>query len=160
MHHHPSTGVRLLPLSQGLFTLVDADVYPWASAFKWTASNGYAMRWTSRRFGPRKAVYLHQQIIEQTAGFVSDHINGDTLDNRRENLRPVTHAQNLQNRRGAQINSRSGIRGVSWHKAGAKWRAEVKVHGRVFYLGLFDTIEAADAAARNGRARYMTHSLD
>lgn len=74
-----------------------------------------------------------------------DHINGDKTDNRVENLREATNAENMQNR-AAPRNNTSGYKGVSWHKRDRKWRAKIQVDGKRRYLGHFDTPEEAHAA--------------
>lgn len=89
-----------------------------------------------------------------------DHRNHDGLDNRRANLRLTTHAQNLQNRKGARRESSSGVRGVSWDTAQGKWKAGVKVGGNQIYLGRYAVLADAEAAASAGRQMYMTHSAE
>lgn len=71
-----------------------------------------------------------------------DHINGDKSDNRIENLREATHAQNMRNKRGW---GKSGVKGVCWIEADQKWRANIGLGRKVIYLGQFDTIEEATA---------------
>jgi hypothetical protein len=73
-----------------------------------------------------------------------DHVNGNGLDNRRINLRPATPSQNQANSH--VVLSRSGFKGVSFHKQVKRWVARVCVAGRDRYLGLFDTPEAAARA--------------
>ena len=80
-------------------------------------------------------------------GFEIDHINGDKLDNRIENLRLATHRQNSQNhkkRRDGETTSK--FVGVSWDKQRNRWRASVKVSGKAYYIGLFDSEEEASGA--------------
>lgn len=74
-----------------------------------------------------------------------DHINGIRGDNRWINLR---HADSSLNARNCKISSNnlSGVVGVSWHKAAQKWQAFVSVDAKPVYLGLFETIEAANLA--------------
>jgi hypothetical protein len=73
-------------------------------------------------------------------------------------LRPVTHKQNLENRQGAQANSASGIRGVSWDKKSQKWRGYV-THNKVrLSLGFFDSPEQAEAVVKAKRLEVFTHS--
>ena len=74
---------------------------------------------------------------------VVDHINGNSLDNRRLNLRIVKQQQNIRNRGGAQSNSKSGIRGVYWHKQRNKWASTIRHNGKNISLGLYDDIEEA-----------------
>jgi hypothetical protein len=74
-----------------------------------------------------------------------DHINGDPSDNRIVNLRPATRSQNSANGRKPSDNT-SGLKGVSWHARGRKWRAQIVVNGKCRHLGLFDCPAAAHAA--------------
>ena len=75
-----------------------------------------------------------------------DHINGNRLDNRIENLRDVPQQINTWNLQGAKKNSKSGILGVDWKASHKKWRAQIRVNGRKVQIGLYDTAEAASAA--------------
>lgn len=99
---------------------------------------------------------LHRVVMDCPEGMVVDHINGNTLDNTLKNLRIVTKGQNLQNRRGANRNNRSGIRGVTWTEPNKKWR--VKVGKR--HVGMFDTLVEAEKAAKEARAKYMPFSSE
>ena len=82
-----------------------------------------------------------------------DHINGNGLDNRRCNLRLVTHSQNQMNRRGAQANGTSGVRGVSFNKAAGKWVAYIQAEGKHIYLGKFADKGSAVAARVEAAAK-------
>lgn len=77
---------------------------------------------------------------------VVDHIDGDTLNNRIENLRDVSVSVNMQNRRSATRGSSAGLLGASWHGASGRWHARIKMGGATTSLGYFDTAEAAHAA--------------
>jgi len=66
-----------------------------------------------------------------------DHINGDTLDNRKRNLRLCTTSENMCNRGKTALNT-SGYKGVSWIKRFGKWRAKISKNGRYIHLGYFD----------------------
>ena len=105
-----------------------------------------------------KTVPLHRFITDAPKGLVVDHINHDTLDNRDENLRIITHRENLQNRKGAQSDSRTGIRGVGWEKGKNKWRARIKINGKSILIGRFDDISEAEAAVKAARKKYMPFS--
>lgn len=74
-----------------------------------------------------------------------DHINRDPADNRIDNLRSVSLAENLRNK-GSYRNNTSGYKGVTWHKSSGKWMAQLKVSGRNIHLGLFDDPAEAHAA--------------
>ena len=81
---------------------------------------------------------------QEPAGVV-DHINGDKSDNRWANLRAVSQSVNMENRIGAQSNSKTGLIGASPHACG-RYIAQIRRNGMHKYLGLFDTAEAAHAA--------------
>src|SRR5690348_9287785 len=73
-----------------------------------------------------KRIGLHRWIMNDPEGLVVDHINNDTLDNRKMNLRVVTIQQNSQNRAGVSSNNTSGYRGVRYDKRSKKWISAVK----------------------------------
>ncbi|WBK39696.1 HNH endonuclease [Xanthomonas phage L522] len=83
-----------------------------------------------------------------------DHINGRKTDNRIENLRECTHAENHQNR-GKNKNNTTGVLGVCLEKNG-KWRARICVDGKDIFLGYFETLEAAAAARAEAKKRLHT----
>ena len=76
-----------------------------------------------------------------------DHINGDGLDNRIENLREATNQQNQFNRK-SSINSASKYKGVYWHKGSKKWFSQCGFNGKYVYLGYFDSEQDAAEAYR------------
>lgn len=82
-----------------------------------------------------------------------DHIDGCTTNNRFENLRECTQAENLQNKTRYR-NNKSGIVGVYFDKARSKWRAQIQVNGKQIHLGRFITIEEAAAARAAAKAQY------
>jgi hypothetical protein len=85
-----------------------------------------------------------------------DHRNEDRSDNRFCNLREADNAQNNQ-RSKARRDSRTGVLGVSWHKRGQKYVAQIKHRGASIYLGMYDSIDAAKAARQRAEAQYHTH---
>ena len=100
-----------------------------------------------------KTYRLHRLVFLMHKGYlpkILDHINGDRKDNRIENLRPVSLAQNAQN---AKLNSKnnSGYKGVFWVKSSKKWRGQVKCNGETIYLGEYNDIEEADRVVRAAR---------
>ena len=96
---------------------------------------------------------LHRAITGARRVEIVDHKNGDTLDNRRENLRIATSTQNNRNISPGRKNNTSGFLGVGWHVARGKWQASIRVGGKLQYLGLFDDVEAARAARREAELR-------
>lgn len=75
-------------------------------------------------------------------GMAIDHINGNPLDNRLENLRLATKTQNNMNR-GATKRNTSGYKGVSWNKKDGNWQAKIRIDGRNHHIGSFNDKEAA-----------------
>jgi hypothetical protein len=128
------------------------------AVYRWHFKTGYAVR-DLRRGSYRWAEYLHRLVLRLPSGDLrqGDHVNGDTLDNRRSNLRVVTRAQNMQNVSGVLASSR--YRGVSWHRQRQKWQANATliIDGRKkqHYLGLFTSEEEAAAVASAFRAEHM-----
>ena len=83
-----------------------------------------------------------------------DHINGNRADNRFENLREATTSQNSHNRRGPNVDNRSGALGVCWHKAAKKWHARIAVECRRIDLGFFDDFADAVSARRAAEKKH------
>jgi hypothetical protein len=83
-----------------------------------------------------------------------DHINGDRLDNRIENLRIADETLNARNCLRSKNNT-SGHTGVTRHKAAKKWVAQITVSYKNVYLGLFDSLDDAVAARKKAEAQYF-----
>ena len=82
-----------------------------------------------------------------------DHKNQDPSDNRWDNLREATKAQNMRNITHIASNT-SGIKGVGWSKASQKWRAYIAVDKTYYHLGVFEDIEDAKRARREAERRF------
>ncbi len=85
-----------------------------------------------------------------------DHQNHVKDDNRLWNLRNGEHADNMRNQSLSLVNT-SGVTGVHLHRQTGKWRAKLKMDGKVISLGLFDSIDAAASARRNAQNDYGFH---
>lgn len=98
-------------------------------------------------FNDQKQLLLHRWLLNVTDPAVQvDHKNGNPLDNRRENLRPATRAQNNMNARKRAGSTSSRYKGVSWYRPGSKWRACIQVDHKQVSLGYYDDeISAAEA---------------
>jgi hypothetical protein len=104
--------------------------------------NGYRMvNFKRRKLGVHRIVFLmHHGYLPAEV----DHIDGNSLNNRIENLRAATHQENTYNR-GTYKNNTSGRKGVSWHKPTSKWAAGIRENGKWKHLGLFESFDAAVA---------------
>ena len=89
-----------------------------------------------------------------------DHIDGNSLNNRIENLRPTSRKQNSENRKGANKNSKSGEKGVCRHKKARKWKAQIQHNGKIIYLGYYENIDDAIASRIAAEKKYYTHAPD
>lgn len=84
---------------------------------------------------------------------VIDHIDGDILNNKIENLRPATHTQNMRNTKLSSRNN-SGVKGVNWDKKSNKWRVHISVDGKTKTFGRFKDMELAELIAIEARDKY------
>lgn len=85
-----------------------------------------------------------------------DHINGIKTDNKLENLREVTGAENQRNRK-TGVNNTSGCVGVTWHKKAGVWQAQIKTPEKYIYLGSFSDLDDAIAARKDAEKKYGFH---
>jgi hypothetical protein len=92
-----------------------------------------------------KSLFLHRYIANAQKNEMIDHINMNTLDNRKNNLRLCDKSQNACNA-GKSAANKSGYKGVSWDKRKGNWRAYIVKNKKQYYLGNFVNIEAAHAA--------------
>lgn len=144
--------MRLIPLTQGKFAMVDDADFDAVNAHKWCAHKigrrFYAMRAIRKPDGTKWIQHLHTFLLPD-AGRV-DHRDGDGLNNQRYNLRPATYTQNARGFKRKRARATSQYRGVSWHKKLRKWEACIMVNKKV-PLGYFhdetDAAHAYDAAA-------------
>jgi hypothetical protein len=109
--------MRKLPLTQGKYALVDNHWYALLSKWGWYYNDGYA----AHKGENGKHILMHRVIVNAPKGLFVDHINGDTLDNRRENLRLSNHSTNAMNMRKHKGVSR--YKGVC--KDGNSWRVQI-----------------------------------
>lgn len=143
-----------IPLTRGYWAVIDLADSDFAS-LKWCShnprgDNPYAMRRADKTSG-LKSEFLHRVVCERIIGrklndneFV-DHIDGNTLNCRRNNLRLATRAQNAQNRGKTKRNT-SGYKGVHYAALKKRWIAQIRGNGKYIYLGEYETAESAYAA--------------
>jgi hypothetical protein len=156
--------MKTIPLSlasrkyRGLVAVVDDEDYPALKDHRWTAlwypnaQTFYATRSARGPGGRTTAVRMHRDILRPGRRKI-DHVNGNGLDNRRENLRCATSEQNRRNS-AKRADASSRYKGVHWHKRDAKWEAQIMLNRRSVFLGNFSD-EAAAARAYDRAAVKM-----
>lgn len=133
-----------IKLTQDKVAIVDDKDYELISQHKWFAhryKNKFYADANFKEGNKYKTIRMHRIITGAGVGEEVDHINGDTLDNRRENLRICTKTQNRQNRHYGY--GSSSYKGVYWHKHSKKWCAQII---RSTFIGYFDSEEEAARA--------------
>lgn len=132
-----------LSANRGTVLVSDED-FNELSQYRWHLhSAGYAYR-AQKKAGKQTNFLMHRQIMQPEPGVLVDHIDGNRLNNQRENLRFATHTQNGRNN--TAISGTSQRKGVSWHASRRKWRATIKINRVARHIGYFTTEEAAAEA--------------
>ena len=132
----------------GLVVVVDSeDIEKIMALSPWRKHGGSRNQYFQHSMArpSRDHILLHRFIINAKLGEEVDHINGDTLDNRKANLRICSHAQNQRNMKKKNTNT-SGFKGVSLDKQKTRWRARITINGKEKTLGAYATpLEAYSA---------------
>lgn len=133
----------IIILSDGSIAICDAMDFDVVKDYRWSkSSGGYPFR-TDNRATPRRTIRLHQALNPDWS--MTDHIDGNRLNNRRSNLRQCTSRQNNHNRKPVSGSS-SKFKGVTWDNSRSKWMAAIQVDGRTKTLGRFhNEVDAANA---------------
>lgn len=138
---------REIPLTKGYCAIVDDHDFEWLSSYRWYAhcnrgGHVYARRATDIT---GRTYFMHRELTGPDPGEDVDHANGNSLDNRRSNLRIATRQQNNWNRR-PQRGSSSPYVGVSWAKDRGLWVAAIERNDRKIWIGSFESAEEAARA--------------
>ena len=141
---------RRIYLGEGEWTILDQKDYYRFGNLKWGVEGKrdkfYAICNIKIEPGRTKEIRLHREIMKPSAGVLVDHRNGDSLDNRRANLRLATPTQNMHNRRKIRTKTSSQYIGASLDKRSGRWASKIRCHGKKIHLGCFGSdIEAAKA---------------
>jgi hypothetical protein len=108
----------------------------------------------SKTYLVHRLIYLlHNPDFNQK--LTVDHLNGNTMDNRIENLQAKTHKNNLRNQR-IRVTNKSGCMGVRKYSL-TKWRTEIRINGKTKHIGMYDTFEEAVAARRKAEKLHGFH---
>ena len=141
---------RRIYLGEGEWAILDQEDYYRFGNSKWGIEGKkdkfYAVRNVKNGDKKVRTERLHREIMDAPKGLLVDHRNGNSLDNRRANLRLATHAQNMHNRKKIKTKTSSQYIGASLDKRSGRWASKIRCHGKKVHLGCFGSdIEAAKA---------------
>lgn len=125
--------------------IVDDEDIPIVELHPWFPKTSFGRTYIFTRWcigGNTQRILLHRYLTSPGENYVVDHVNGDSLNNSRSNLRICSRAENNRNRK-LQSNNSSGFKGVYFDIHRNKWIAFIKVDGNKKFLGRFATPEAA-----------------
>lgn len=139
--------MKLIPLTRGQSALVDDEDFEELLKYSWQANKFFRVsrRTPGKRCDKRHYISMHRYIMGVSDPKVQiDHIDGNPLNNQRNNLRIATNSQNQQNRR-KHLKCSSKYKGVSLDKRRGKWSSYIRID-KLKFLGYFHSeIEAAKA---------------
>ena len=154
-----------IPLTRGYCATIDAEDAVMVCSHKWsvcistrkdgTIRSAYAVRKITDTKGMQKRILLHRVLLDAPNDMQVDHIDGNGLNNRRENIRLCTGQENSRNQRTRICSSR--YKGVSWHKKRRVWQSYIRngTDGRQVHLVYFKSeIEAATAYDNAAKLSY------
>lgn len=134
-------------LSKKRTSKIDIDDLEEVTKWKWSLKESDGIEYAYRKGN----VYLHRFLLRAKRGQIIDHVNGDGLDNRRQNLRFCTHAQNQWNSNKRNWMKTKGIRRRTLNS----WQANIRVgDGKRIYLGSFSSEAAAQTAYNLAAKKY------
>lgn len=133
--------------------IVDDEDYQYLSQFKWhglSNNRHYLYVYRCVRLGKNKykRIFIHREVLNASEGVLVDHINGNTFDNRRVNLRLCNNAENIRNSKKSNGKT-SEFKGVSFQKERRKWIVGIRIpceigRGKSISIGRFsDEVHAA-----------------
>jgi hypothetical protein len=154
--------MKLVPLTQGKFAKVDDEDYDNVMRFIWHAVNERG-RWYAcctcylgriNKKSLNRSMRLARLIMIPPKNMDVDHIDGDSLNNQRSNLRICNRTQNLQNQRPIRGGT-SQYKGVCFSTQKQKWRAYINVKGKQIHLGFHNSEQLAAEAYNKGAIKYF-----
>jgi hypothetical protein len=136
----------------GIFNvLLDKEDYNKVKVKKWNVmqhtsdKSRYVIRHSYFNENKYRSLYIHRYVLDYNDKLVIDHINGNTLDNRKSNLRICTHMENCRNQKICKINT-SNAKGVCFNRRSKKWTARIGLNNKRIFLGYFESKKDATIA--------------
>lgn len=144
--------MKQIQLTQNKLALVDNENFEYLNQWKWYymtyRNRGYAVRAIYLGGGAKncklKRIWMHRLVMNAPDNVRVDHIDNDSLNNTRVNLRFCSNQENAFNQ-GLAKNNKSGYRGVSWHKNHKRCYANIRINNKLKFLGSFQ--DSKDAAS-------------
>lgn len=146
--------MKIIPLSQGYETIIDDNDYDLVTQYSWHVifKNANKIPYAQNRIWNKELKKyenwsLHRWLLRPPKNMDIDHINGNSLDNRRSNLQVVPRSMNIFNKAPYHKSKRSSqYRGVCWDKSRNKWSAHICRQGKQKTIGRYDNEKDAALA--------------
>jgi hypothetical protein len=148
--------MREITLSKGLIALIDDEDWELVSQYKWFAvkkARSFYATTKIKRGGKHKNISMHRLIMDAKPGQTVDHIDGNSQDNQKKNLRFCTNSQNHMNRHYTYGSSK--YKGVSWDKYNKKWCSSICYSKKHIALGRYPIEEDAARAYDDAAKKYF-----
>lgn len=148
-----------IPLTKGYIAIVD-EVDADLLQHKWYAQNCNSRHYAARRIDTKNIILLHRFIlgrvlkVELTTWQLCDHMDRDSMNCRRSNLRLATPIQNAHNQ-GICKTNKSGFKGVALYQRDNVWNSSIRVDGKTLFLGVYNTAEDAAIAYNYAALKYF-----
>lgn len=144
--------MKQIKLTKGKSAIVDDEDFEWLNKWKWHLHTSSGKMYAKRTIYPKnknilphhtrikKDLLLHRVVMNYFGKKDIDHIDGNGLNNKKNNLRICSHSTNLRNCKTPSTNT-SGYKGVCWHNN--RWEARMKVNGKIINFGNFNNKDKA-----------------
>ncbi len=148
--------IKLVPLTQRNFAIVDAEDYPVVAVHKWYSQRKPHTVYAKTKIG-KSDIFMHRFIVNASPEKVVDHADRRGLNNRRSNLRQCSASQNQANRAKSKFKKSTPYKGVSYHKKRNHYSASITINRTTHHLGYFaDPEEAARAYDKKAKELFGT----
>jgi hypothetical protein len=147
-------GMKKIKLTQNKYALVDDKDFDYLNQFKWCFHDNYAVRSQyNKKSKTEKQILMHRIILKTPKNKITDHIDGNGLNNQRKNLRICTQSGNRINSKISSHNT-TGFKGVRWCEDHKKYRSYLTLNKKVYHLEHFLTKEKAAKEYNKAAKKY------